>query len=241
MTDSNSPAEVKVLVTGFGPFLDITTNPSWEIALNLPTTLASPNGTPIKLVVPDTYIPAAYHKIFTQTTALIDQHNPDIVVHMGLAVDRDYFAIEQSAPKEGYHEFPDVERKVFTRAENKKTFGKAPDQLATSFDLDSVVTAWQDACSRISFSTEGGKEKGKVKGKQARKTVDVRYSNDVGTYVCGFMYYVSLLEMDKRKKARHSVFLHVPKLERKEATEVGVEVTKRAIEALVGEWEKCQE
>ncbi|KAF1951507.1 peptidase C15, pyroglutamyl peptidase I-like protein [Byssothecium circinans] len=241
MVESVSPSEIKVLVMGFGPFLDIAKNPSWEITRNLPTALTSSNGTPIKLVIPENYIPAAYHKIHAQVTALIEKHSPDLIVHLGLAVDRGYFAVEKSASKEGYHDIPDVDRKVFTRGENKKAFGKAPDTLATSFNLETVVYAWQDACVQVSLpikAAEASKEKGKAKGKQERRIVDVRLSDDVGTYMCGFMFYVSLLEMGKGRNGRRDVvFLHVPGLQATEEIDTGVNVTTKAIEALVEDWE----
>jgi pyroglutamyl-peptidase len=244
LRSSPPPIRTTCTHTVYQPFLDVKTNPSWEIARNLPSKLTSQRGTPFKVIVPESYIPAAYHKILTATTAMIKEFDPDIVIHMGLAVERDYFAIEKSALKEGYHEIPDVARKVLTRAENKKTFGKAPGSLATSFDLESVVSEWEDACATISMTGQatGGpkasKEKGKVNGKQAKKTVVVKDSDDVGTYVCGLMYYVSLWEMGKRGKGgRDAVFLHVPSLDSEQEVGVGIEVTKKAIEALVEEWE----
>lgn len=205
----------------------------------MPDTIRSPNGTTIKIIVPDSSIPAAYHRIFAQTTDLIEQHNPQICVHIGLAVDRDFFAVENSAPKEGYHDVPDIDRRVFTRAENKKTFGKSADSLSTSLDLESAASAWQDACSHMSMPTkEAEGSKGKVKGKQAKRMVDVRLSDDVGTYVCGFMYYASMLEMQKRTAKRDVVFLHVPRLKGSEEMGIGVDVARELISSLVGEWER---
>ncbi|KAL5456089.1 hypothetical protein PMIN07_006821 [Paraphaeosphaeria minitans] len=64
-----NPASIKVLVTGFGPFLDITTNPSWETTKSLPSTLSSTIGTPISLITPDAPIPAAYHKLLAESSA----------------------------------------------------------------------------------------------------------------------------------------------------------------------------
>ncbi|KAJ4299175.1 hypothetical protein N0V90_004419 [Kalmusia sp. IMI 367209] len=239
MSNTTSTTEIKVLITGFGPFLDITTNPSWEIAQKLPASLLSANGTTIKLIVPDAPIPAAYHKLLTQTTSLIKQHNPHIIIHMGLAVDRNYFAVEQSALKEGYHDIPDIERKVITRAENKKIFGKAPPALTTSFDLDSIAPAWQAACAHLTLPSkgEGPKAKGSGKGKQEKRKVDVRLSDDVGTYVCGLIYFSSLVNMQKRKEVRDAVFLHVPRLEGDGEVAVGAEVAKELVVALVDAWE----
>ncbi|KAJ4350037.1 uncharacterized protein N0V89_008658 [Didymosphaeria variabile] len=242
MTSPTRPDTIRVLVTGFGPFLDISANPSWSIASSLPRTLSSTTGTPIQLIIPDTPVPAAYHKLLKESATLISQHSPHIVLHIGLAFDRDYFAVEQSALREGYHEFPDIDRKVITRVENKKLFGKGPASLATSLDLESAVDAWQTACARLWLPRKGegaaqGKGKGGGKGKQEGKKVDVRLSDDVGTYVCGLIYYSSLAEMQKRIGTRDVVFMHIPLLKGEGEEGIGAEVTKELVVALVDVWE----
>ncbi|CZR67944.1 uncharacterized protein PAC_17843 [Phialocephala subalpina] len=108
-----STSEPTVLVTGFGEFLDIKTNPSWEIASSLPQTI---NG--IRIIIEPQPLKAIYHSLL-DVPKLLEKHNPDIVIHIGLAVDRNYFAIEKGADRDGYHQFPDEARKVFTRAESK--------------------------------------------------------------------------------------------------------------------------
>lgn len=168
---------------------------------------------------------------------LIEEHTPDLIVHMGLDVDNGpgVFKIEKSAPKEGYHDIPDVERKVFTRAENKKVLGKAPASLGTSLDIDSAVGKWQDACSSFSMpnlQVSGWHPKTKGKGKETQ-LVEVRLSDDVGTYVCGFNYYISMLEMQNRTGKRNVIFFHVPKLEKEPEVDIGVKVTQELIKALV--------
>lgn len=212
-------------------------NPSWEIARQLPDCLDGTNGETIRITVPANPTPAAYHKIFTEASQLIDEHAPDVVVHMGLDVDSGpgVFKIERSAPKEGYHDIPDIDRKVFTRAENKKVFGKAPASLITTLDVDAATEVWQHACSALMLSKPTGDSKVKGKGKTANvQPVTTQVSDDVGTYVCGFQYYVSMLETQKRTGGRNVVFFHVPKLEGKEQVEVGVRVTEELIRALVG-------
>ncbi|KAK8069000.1 hypothetical protein PG994_005616 [Apiospora phragmitis] len=238
----------KVLVTGFGPFLDIAKNPSYEIVCRLPQTLSSGNVTIIAHPEP---IPAAYHKIADVVPRLIVEHDPDIVVHMGLAVERDYFAVERSAPKEGYHEIPDIARRVFTRAENKALFGRSAASLAIDLPLEEVVDSWKDSvaqarlrlpCSSSSSpasaagKAQGGGKKGKgakdTKKKEEQKEVDVRLSDDVGTYDCGFIYYLSLLEMGKRGKKRNTVFFHVPPLKTEDEVQIGLKVTVCLVQAL---------
>ena len=155
--------------------------------------------------------------------------------------------MERSALKEGYHDIPDVDRKVVTRVENKKLFGKVASSLGTSLDLDGAVSAWQIACAQTTMSSSsagsgsggGITSKGKAGGKvrQERKKVDVRLTDDVGTYVCGLIYFASMVEMQKRKGARDVVFLHVPPLNDEAEVGVGIEVVKEAVVALVDVWE----
>lgn len=233
---SNAP--VKVLVTGFGPFLDVTTNPSWEIARRLPASILGLDGQSIQVIVPEASMPAAYHNIKAQVASLIDTHAPDLVVHMGLDVDSGpgVFKIERTAPKEGYHEFPDIRRKVFTRVENKKEFAKAPASLTTSLDVGAAEEIWRAACAPIilTLATSKVSQQNAKKGTQAAKqNVRVELSDDVGTYVCGFCYYVALLHLQSHTGKRHAVFLHVPPLETEADILVGVRVIEEVVRALV--------
>ncbi|KAK7931590.1 hypothetical protein PG985_002302 [Apiospora marii] len=231
----------KVLVTGFGPFLDIAKNPSYEIVCRLPQTLPSGNVTIIAHPEP---IPAAYHKIAEVVPKLIVEHDPDIIVHMGLAVERDYFAVEQTAPKEGYHEIPDIARRVFNRVENKARFGKSAASLTTELPLEQAVESWKDSVAQArlrlpSSTSASGAGKAQINGKKGAKgpkeeqrEVDVRLSDDVGTYVCGFMYYLSLLEMENRGKNRNTVFFHVPPLGTEDEVNIGLKVTEHLVQVL---------
>ena len=219
------------------PFLDITKNPSWEIARHLPSSVTGSNGETITIIVPAEPIPAAYHKILAQVPVLIQEHAPDLVVHMGLDVGSGpgVFKLERSALRDGYHDIPDIEKRVFTRADNKKLFGKASSSLTTTLDIDAAAGILQEACFSLSLSTPAAApENVKVKGKgRSRKAIEVRLSDDVGSYVCGFNYYISLLEMQKRTSKRDDVFFHVPQLESKEDIQTGVKVTEELVRALV--------
>jgi hypothetical protein len=162
-------------------------------------------------------------------------------LHIGLDVESapGAFKVERSAPKEGYHDIPDIDRKVFTRVENKSTFGKAATSLVTTIDIDSATEMWRHACSSLFLPRppvpRGLPSKIKAKSKtEGRQPVDVQVSDDVGTYVCGFQYYTSMLEVQKRTMRRDVVFLHVPRLEGEEEIMVGVRVAEELIKALVG-------
>lgn len=229
------------------PFLDITTNPSWEIARQLPASLTTPNGETITIIVPPDPLPAAYHKILTQIPALIAQHAPDFVIHIGLDVGSGLgvFKIERSAPREGYHDIPDIDRKVFTRRENKKLFGRAASSLQTGLHIDEAAEVWREKCSTLRLplpqaSIRNGsnlRSTGKSKG-TVGVGVDVQLSDDVGTYVCGFNYYVGSLEMQKQSARKEVVFLHVPRLQNDEEVQIGARVVQELIGALVSVWKQ---
>ncbi|KAF2202528.1 peptidase C15, pyroglutamyl peptidase I-like protein, partial [Delitschia confertaspora ATCC 74209] len=233
---SNDPHKpVKVLLTGFAPFLDITINPSWQICQFLqqhPPT----NFTNIDLMIHPTPIPVSYHKMHALLPSLYEQYDPDIVIHLGLAAERHYFAMEKSAKRDGYHDVPDEDRRVWTRGEGKKFWGKEKERLETDLDLDSAVNTWKSSVAGMRHSlppSSASNASQTASASASEMQVDVKQSDDVGSYVCGFLYFGSLLEMEKRKKKRDVVFLHVPGLEGVKEVEIGARVVEAAVEGLV--------
>jgi pyroglutamyl-peptidase len=101
---------------------------------------------------------------------------------------------------------------VFTKAEIKQAWGKSPARLDSLLDFDAVIAGWKARTSN---------------------SVDVRASDDVGNYVCGFAYYLSLAKVVQTKGKGRVVFLHVPPLEGEREIEKGVEVTIALIKAIV--------
>lgn len=167
---------------------------------------------PIQLYAHPEPIKAAYHAIAKTVPAVVEEHNPDVIIHVGLAVDRAYFAIEAGADRDGYHDIPDEERRVFTRLEIKEMWGKSPARLNSTMNMDEVVRSWK-----------------RIVGKD----VDVRQSDDVGNYVCGFLYYLSLEQMWKSGKMARVVFLHVPPLKTERELQRGSEIVLGLVKAIV--------
>ncbi|KAH7130129.1 hypothetical protein B0J11DRAFT_522500 [Dendryphion nanum] len=236
------PSTTKVLVTGFGPFNNHPSNPSWTLTHALPST--HPKDPKITIATPPSPLTSAYHDILTAVQTLYTEHDPDIVLHIGLddTPGDVRFKVEKSALREGYHELPDRKRRVFTRGENKTVFGKGPARLETGFDVGETVEAWEERVRglKLAGAGSGGGEKvvgGKGKGKgMAGTQVEVVESDDVGNYTCGFIYYVGLSEMGKRRRKGDVVFLHVPWLESEEDVRVGVRVVEELIGVLVEGW-----
>jgi pyroglutamyl-peptidase len=97
-----------------------------------------------KLAIPDDPMPAAYHEILHRVPQLLETHDPDLVVHMGLDDTRLEYSLERVAPRQGYDQFPDHRLKTLTKKENKDVFGKAPQVLSTSLDLNAAIMSWRN-------------------------------------------------------------------------------------------------
>jgi pyroglutamyl-peptidase len=130
-----------------------------------------------------------------------------MVVHVGLDADRSYFAIEMGADRDGYHQVPDEARKVFW----KMARGKSPDRLDSSIGIDDVVS----------------------RRRRLKKGADLRVGDDVGDYVCGFAYYLTLEKFWKAGASRPVLFFHVPPPSKRDIEE-GVEIAIALIQAVVG-------
>ena len=157
---------------------------------------------------------AVYNGLVVETPALLEEHQPDLVIHIGLAVDRNYFAIERGADRYGYHEIPDEARKVISRAENKRLFDIRPSRLDSCVGFgENLLENWKKNFSNIVPRNHKNK-KGKLLSKQIQSSteVDLRLSDDVGNYVCGLLYYVSLKWFWSKDKSGMALFLHIPQL-----------------------------
>lgn len=221
---------------------------------------------------------ASYRSLASITPSLVQEHDyPDILVHIGLAADRDYFSVEKGAFRDGYHQIPDVEGQVLGKDEWKGIWGRASaERLDSQLCSDYTLSLWREFLAEL----EKGKSKTAVKGagpKTKKKTAttvtssrkkgasaaapaktkkkgsnsrllppDIQLSDDVGSYVCGLLYYASLAAVqDERKKVpsrdpdvpwtKHVLFLHVPPMEGEEELRQGAEVITALVQALVAE------
>lgn len=131
------------------PFLDkYPKNSSWEIASTLPALIpaSSSNPTPIHIHVHHEPIRVAYRNVVDIVPKLLTTTpTPDIVLHIGLAASRRFFAIEQGAHSRGYGKTNDVDGDVFQDSEAQKVFPDAeyPSALHTGFDTEDVLSRWR--------------------------------------------------------------------------------------------------
>ncbi|KAF2110877.1 hypothetical protein BDV96DRAFT_583090 [Lophiotrema nucula] len=208
----------------------------------------------INLILYPSPIPVAYHPTISLIPELISTHQPDIILSMGVAEGRTYFAVEQTSKRRVYNVIPDIDNEVFTTEENNATWGDSPDILSTSLDLNAVVKTWQDNTQDVKWQfdingerfSDSDSEDATVQVKGVSTMWDlgemmpngVQWSDAVGNYLCGFIYYTDMVEMGKTAdgKERNAAFMHVPMLTTEEDLQTGVEVTVGLIEALVKTW-----
>ncbi|TID14035.1 pyroglutamyl peptidase type I [Venturia nashicola] len=214
--------EVTVLVTGYGPFLNqVPINPSWSITSILPETIQATSTSPkIRLIKYPHPIRVAYQTVLDLVPKLLtpgeDQIQPEIILHIGLAASRPFYALECQSPRSPYWTGRDVDNQVFSQEKTNQLWPLAefPQFLKPTFDINDVFARWQ---SHLSNSK-----------------LDIRRSSDPGNFLCGFIYYTSMSWFwRKQAEERPVMFLHVPLLTGEEEVEEGKGVAIGLIRALV--------
>ncbi|EHY54625.1 hypothetical protein ABEF92_002458 [Exophiala dermatitidis] len=219
--------EIKVLVTGFGPFKSFLVNPSWLIASALPHELyptTSPSSPvpayKITLIVHSSAMRVSYSSVSEMMPSLISQHDPDFILHIGVAGGRDCYSLETRAHRDGYR-IKDVDDKDgFARGESMWKKEGVPDVLFVGWDEADVLKRWEagvqtgllehgflgpaNADSRtntsISSSIWGSSETAAnvaaavqaARAEENRKKSAVKLSRDAGRFLCEYLLFESL-------------------------------------------------
>ncbi|KAJ4511708.1 hypothetical protein HRR83_004253 [Exophiala dermatitidis] len=219
--------EIKVLVTGFGPFKSFLVNPSWLIASALshelyPTTShSSPDPAyKITLIVHSSAMRVSYSSVSEMMPSLISQHDPDFILHIGVAGGRDCYSLETRAHRDGYR-IKDVDDKDgFARGESMWKKEGVPDVLFVGWDEADVLKRWEagvqtglsehgflgpaNADSRTNTNTSssiwGSSETAAnvaaavqaARAEENRKKSAVKLSRDAGRFLCEYLLFESL-------------------------------------------------
>lgn len=200
-------------------------------------------------------MPVAYHDVYPVVSELYALDDYDLVLHIGVNELRSYFAVEASSARlaeagYGYHNIPDTNNQYFSLEEQQAAWPDVPNHLTTDLDLTRIVDLWKQKTSGPAFNVSltdlpptkrtTGPLPVEVRiaddfalEEAARTGDDVRWSDNVGFYLCGFMYYCGLAERYLASASRDLTFLHIPWLRGDENIAVGVEVTTALIESLV--------
>ncbi|PNI43175.1 PGPEP1L isoform 3, partial [Pan troglodytes] len=150
-----------VVVTGFGPFRQHLVNSSWEAVKEL-SKLGLGNETVVQLRTLE--LPIDYREAKRRVTGIWEDHQPQLVVHVGMDTAAKAIILEQSGKNQGYR---DADIRGFW-PEGGVCLPGSPDVLESGVCMKAV-------CKRV--AVEG---------------VDVIFSRDAGRYVCDYTYYLSL-------------------------------------------------
>ena len=132
----------KVLLTGFEPFGTATSNPSGEIVKQI-------SGDNIVTAI----LPVTYAQSAERLLALIEQHNPDVVICLGQAEGRTQITPEKIAINLDDARLPD---NAGVQRSDVKILDDGPDTYFTSLPIKEMVDAAKEAGVPASVSLSAG-------------------------------------------------------------------------------------
>jgi len=160
----------KVLLTGFEPFGSATTNPSGEIVKQI-------SGNNIVTAI----LPVAYAGSAERLLALIEQHNPDVVICLGQAEGRIHITPEKVAINLDDARLADNEGVM---RNDVKILVDGPDAYFTTLPINKMVEA--------------------IKAKGVASTISL----SAGAFLCNHVFYVAQNKFAGSNV--RSGFVHVP-------------------------------
>ena len=171
---------VKVVMTGFGPFMNIASNPSWTVVQEAEQLLS--HNADMKLVCVQE-LTVVYSEVSKRIKQMHDDFTPDLSIHVGVAKGYDKITIESQSVRSGYT-IEDVNGKTPLGSQAVTEALVPPKEcIITSIDVEKIFII---CCEKLA---------GKV---------GFQVSTDPGLYLCGFCYYSSL------HCNTSSLFIHIP-------------------------------
>ncbi|MGS0973567.1 MAG: pyroglutamyl-peptidase I [Candidatus Izemoplasmataceae bacterium] len=167
---------MRCLITGFEPFLERSENPSMDV---LPLLKSEVVGCEIETLL----LPVIFDQVFDDVKTMIDTFKPDIVIHLGLAEDRDKIALERVAIN-------------IKDARGKDNIGNCPID-------ETIVIGGQPAY----FSSLPLR---KFEAVLRQENIPVYLSNTAGTYVCNNVMYHTLHYIAQNNLPIIAGFIHLP-------------------------------
>ncbi|KAM9323316.1 pyroglutamyl-peptidase 1-like [Pholidichthys leucotaenia] len=151
----------KIVVTGFGPFCGHPVNSSWVAVQELERLGL---GEVVDLYVCE--VPVEYQAVQNLLPSLWKEHQPQLVVHVGVSSFATTVTLEQCGHNKGYKRLDNCS---FCPASHC-CVESGPDCIKSLLDMDTI-------CKRVNESDIG---------------ITVSVSKDAGRYLCDFTYYTSL-------------------------------------------------
>ncbi|CAE6509983.1 unnamed protein product [Rhizoctonia solani] len=205
---------LRILVTGFGAFRNIKTNPSWLATKPLDNqTLKftkhaqphSPKSHPVEIEahISALEVPVTYSAVLSTVPPLHASKQYDVILHVGVGLEGG-LEIERLAHKTGYNEPDAAGRRCDPINEKPKPeAGKAKvEQVKRGFGR-----GFEEFGEEIRTGVNVDEVVKHLKSKGLEHTSP---SNDPGRYLCDFIYFCSLACARKEGSKVKVLFMHVP-------------------------------
>lgn len=164
-----------ILLTGFEPFGSVTVNPSQQIVEHF---AQQQNMSVVTGVLPVVYDVAA-----DQLIELIEQHNPQAIIMLGVAQRRDAINLERVALN---IEDASIADNAGFKAQGKRIIEDAPVGYWSTLPLETMYDALRDA------------------------EIPVKYSNHAGAYLCNHVFYHAVHHITSKNLETPVGFIHIP-------------------------------
>jgi len=188
---SESPANVSILeeekrpvilLTGFGPFAGYETNPAW-LALQALEKRCNEDLPSSKIKFVFRMIPVEYETVMETMPRWWSELQPKVIIHVGTGIPDGSLHVEKRAFNKGY-----CCKDVGCQVPCGNCYSDdGPPYLETEFNVEQIVEAINSNLDQLG-------------GLRPAKT-----SLNPGRFLCGYIYYQSLLRYSRR-----CVFIHVP-------------------------------
>ena len=244
----------RVLITGFGPFRQTVRNPSWDCAIRVSDSLNEVGLTCDRAFIPTEYaavidrIPALHGVVsapanlwkdrewrrreiyaaqFAQETWPGRTTIPyDLVVHVGQGL-YDRIAVETVAHRRGYKaldnagELPPVQKGSTIKLEEA-----AHEQVLTTRETEETTDRGYPAktASEVLFGHVGDEIINRLDSEHVRK------SANAGRFLCEFLFYASLAEIEQARSPSKCVFIHVPPYDDRE---ISIDESERIVRQVI--------
>ncbi len=173
----NCCEEKNILITAFGAFGNVKTNPSLEATKDLH------NKTVGEYTIRFVKLPVVYYESYDILKKAFKKYDPELVISFGVAP-YDELRLEKIA-----HNGP---------------FSKTPDNKGVIPNESLIIEGEGDFVSTLPLN--------KIYSKLNEHKYPVTYSESAGTYLCNYIFYNLMYEVNNKKKKIPAGFIHVPRL-----------------------------
>ncbi len=166
-----------LLLTGFGPFAEHSENPTEPLVRELNDKLI--NG----FKVTSHILPVEYDSSIIELDSLIEELNPDVIINLGLAADREEITPELIAVNYQHSKTQDNSGAV---RQFSKINTKGKESFLSTLPLEKIINALNQT------------------------SIPTSLSSTAGTYVCNTVMYHCLKKTQQEKRNCRSGFIHIP-------------------------------